>query len=147
MSTSQNNDVTIRISDPAFAMLSAGVDMRFFEYLSLQGNSTLNRSIELICLKPEKHTIPIGFQLRVPHVLMLVSIPVMKLKDDFAIAHEALVFPPAVPTLAIQQMTIPAATRFDVVNRDKGLRMHTRNLVLTPKDQVQLRGNRVAGWP
>jgi hypothetical protein len=55
---------------------------------------------------------------------MLVSIPVMNLKNQLAFGDKALVFCPAMPALAIEKMLIPIAARLDVVDCDKRLGMH-----------------------
>src|SRR5262245_24228500 len=101
-SARQHNDVAIRISYPALAVLSVRIDVRRFEDLGLKGVCALNRRIEIIDLEPQKDTVAVRLLTRISQVWVLTSAPVMKLQDQFAVREQTLVLPSPMSALAVE---------------------------------------------
>ena len=55
---------------------------------------------------------------------MIVDVPTVQLKNEFAVLHDLLVLVVAVATWATQQLLVPSTTAFDIPHRDEGLSFH-----------------------
>ena len=87
--------------------------------------SALHDFIEVLHLKPEHHTITVGFVGAIADgAVMMFDFKAVQLQNEPAILHQLLILPAAVSPAAVQQALIPPAAGFDIRNTDERLGAH-----------------------
>jgi hypothetical protein len=120
----QNDDIVVRISDPALSVVCARVYKRPFDNFGAKRAGLRYRSVKRAQLKPEQNTKTMGRRACVAKVHMVMNVPRVKLKNHLAVAHNLLVFGPAVTALATKQLLVPPAAAFHVAHGDQRLGFH-----------------------
>jgi hypothetical protein len=88
------------------------------------GSAPHNR-VEVIHLKPEQHTITVGFAGAIADGPVMVSyVKAVQLQDEPAIFHKLLIMPTAVSPAAAQQALIPPAAGCNIRDTDERLGAH-----------------------
>ncbi len=108
--------------------------------LSLHTFCACNCCVEVVDLKPEKHTVSIRSDVWISDAAMvMLDVPSVQLKNQPAVRNEPLILSAAMRTLTAKQVLIPAAARLNIAHADKGLGMHTNfpgNLLLAKRDRI-----------
>ena len=90
--------------------------------LKLLGAS--NGRVKVGDFKPEEHTVSSRKVGIADRSVMMLDFPVVQLKDERTVRHEAFVMWAAVITLAAEEALIPATAGFDVSHANKRLWTH-----------------------
>ena len=85
----------------------------------LQSLDTLHCLIKVVDFKPEKHSIPVRFVIRVTdRAVVMLNLKAVQLHHQHPILFKAFIFPTAMSARAAEQLLIPATTGFDVSYSD-----------------------------
>ncbi len=108
--------------------------MRCKQNLRAKLRGPLDRGVEVVDFEPEQYAVSVGPDVWVPdRAVVVVHVPGMKLQDQSFAGDQALIFRPAVVTLAPQQLLIPATAGLDIGNGQQWLRPHQRNFACKPR--------------
>jgi hypothetical protein len=100
--------------------------MRCHHDLRTQVARPRNGAIEVVRLELQQRAVAVGLGGIADRPMVVLNPPVVQLKDQLPVPHEALVLGTAVRAVAVEEPLIPAAAGLDVGNRDEGLRTHLR---------------------
>jgi hypothetical protein len=120
----ENDDVVVEVSDPALPVVRSGVYIRSFKDCSAECARLLYCGVKRAQLEPEQNTKTVGRCAHVAKVRMVMNVPGVKLKNDFAVLDNLFVFIAAVTALATEQLLVPAAAAFHIAHGDQGLSFH-----------------------
>ena len=81
--------------------------------------------IEVVNLKPQKHSISVRLEIRIAdRTVMVPHVPPVQLEDQSIVQNKALILAAAMRTSTTKQTLIPATARFDIVHANQRLWAH-----------------------
>ena len=81
--------------------------------------------IEVVNLKPQKHSVSVGLEIRIAdRTVMVPHVPPVQLKDQSIVQNKTLILGAAMRTSTTKQTLIPATARFDIVHANQRLWAH-----------------------
>ena len=120
-----NNDYeTVRIPKPEFPVIGDRVHFWLLQNFRAECGCPINSRVEFVGLKPKKYAVAIRLYVRIPHVRMLVRVPVVKLQDHSALVDDLLIVRATMAALAPENSLVPAATHLNVANGNEWLSVH-----------------------
>lgn len=94
------------------------------DYLGLQTLGARDRCVKIFHLEPKEHAVAGRHTGIADWSVMMSYFPVVQLKNQPIVPHEAFVIRAPMGALAAKKLLIPPARRFDISRADKGLWTH-----------------------
>lgn len=89
-----------------------------------------HRRIEVVDLKPQKHSVSVRLEIRIAdRTVMVAYVPSVQLKDQSIVQNKSLILGAAVRTSTTKQTLIPTTARFDIMHANQRLWAHRNSAV------------------